>query len=170
MAENKTTTDPPTDPPTKSGKKSGSYKKTPPSEKKTIETDPFAPKNLEYPISMKGLKEWYYNVFEKLGWMVLAHRDQRETKIASYKEGLIRLQEAFSEKLKYIKDEDEKKDIEIYLYNLSTLIHHVHDDFSSLPTNVQPRNKNKEGGSSKSLKKNKKNKNKKNKKMSNKRK
>ena len=93
--------------------------------------------------------------------MVLANRDERETKLASYKEGLLRLEEALKEKLTYINDEDDKKDIEIYLYNLSTLIAHVEKDFHGLPKSLSRRLK-QTGGSSKSLKKNKLKKNKKN--------
>ena len=93
----------------------------------------FDPKKLEYPISMKGLKEWYNEVFEKLGWMVLASRDDRETKLTSYKEGIIRLQAALKEKHTYVTDVDEKKDIEIYLYNLDALIAHVSKDFNGIP-------------------------------------
>ena len=93
----------------------------------------FDPAELEYSISMKGLKEWYNEVFEKLGWMVLASRDDRETKLTSYKEGLLRLHAALKEKHTYVTDVDDKNDIEIYLYNLDALIEHVRNDFNGMP-------------------------------------
>jgi hypothetical protein len=131
------------------------------SQKKEVPKEDFEPETLEYPVSMNGLKEWYHAVFEKLGWMILANRDERQTKLASYKEGLLRLREALEEKLTYIDDADDKKDIKIYHYNLSTLINHVEKDFNGLPKSLSNRPHSKQaGGSSKSLKKNKSRKNK----------
>lgn len=39
-----------------------------------------------YHTTVRGLEKWYQHVFEHLGWMVLAKRDNRTHKLAAYKQ------------------------------------------------------------------------------------
>jgi len=76
-----------------------------------------------------GLHKWYHELFEKLGWMVLANNKGHHDKIICYKKSLYRLKESIEYKINNIHDPDRKQDLQIMWYNLNMLISHVEKDF-----------------------------------------
>jgi len=79
--------------------------------------------------TMHGLQKWYVEEFEKLGWMVLAKSRGMDEKIKYYKYTLGHLDTAIKQKIAKIHDQDDKRDLEIMLHNLTILINHVDKDF-----------------------------------------
>ena len=80
--------------------------------------------------TMKGIHMWYAEMFEKLGWMVLAKSRGMTDKIQVYKNSLLRLKMAIEQKKNTIQDMDKKTDLGIMLDNVNTLMLHVEKDFA----------------------------------------
>ena len=76
-----------------------------------------------------GLHQWYEDMFEKLGWMLLAQRNGWTDKIMSYKNFINRLEDAIENRWKQVKDKDTKQDLYIMLDNVKCLKKHVDKDF-----------------------------------------
>ena len=76
-----------------------------------------------------GLHQWYEDMFEKLGWMLLAQRNGWTDKIMSYKNCINRLEDAIENRWKQVKDKDTKQDLYIMLDNVKCLKKHVDKDF-----------------------------------------
>ena len=76
-----------------------------------------------------GIHTWYKDLFEKLGWMVLANKHGMHDKISVYKHSLQRLKSSIIKKWKSIHDKDKKDDLAIMLENVECLIEHVDKDF-----------------------------------------
>ena len=76
-----------------------------------------------------GLHQWYEDMFEKLGWMLLAQRNGWTDKIMSYKNCINRLEDAIENRWKQVKDKDTKQDLYIMLDNVKCLKEHVAKDF-----------------------------------------
>ena len=76
-----------------------------------------------------GLHEWMEHMFEQLGWMVLAKDRGYTDKTQSYVKSVYRLKKAIEHKMTHIHDEDKREDLEIMLYNVNILCHHVNRDF-----------------------------------------
>ncbi len=93
-------------------------------------------KEYEYSVTFYGLQKWYKDMFEKLGWMLLAERDGRDYKIVSYKEGLKNLVQAIEEKMTYTHDVDKLQDLKFLHKNVMTLCEHVNKDFKSGKTSL----------------------------------
>lgn len=87
---------------------------------------------MHYTVTYHGLHKWYEAMFEKLGWMLLAKRDGYNTKLKSYKEGVMNLKEALEEKLASTRDQDRKEDIRLLHKNTLTLLKHLEKDFRSI--------------------------------------
>lgn len=85
--------------------------------------------NLNYSVTFKGLHSWYKKMFEKLGWMVLAERDERIEKIKWYKKSINHLIEAIKEKHDMIEEADRKLDLHIMLNNAESLRDFVNNAF-----------------------------------------
>lgn len=83
----------------------------------------------EYDVTMNGLYKWYQSMFEKLGWMVLAHDKGDVRKIEEYYRTLLKLYKSLELKRNKLNDNDKKLDIEIMLGNLGILILHTKKDF-----------------------------------------
>lgn len=79
--------------------------------------------------TMHALNHWYEEMFEKLGWMVLAKSwGDMEDKIISYKKSLLRLRDHLACKIDSVNDKDKKKDLYIMWTNVEVLIKHANKD------------------------------------------
>ena len=83
----------------------------------------------EYDVTIHGLYKWYQSMFEKLGWMVLAHDKKDVKKIEEYYRTLLKLYKSLELKKEKVDDNDKKIDIEIMLKNVRILIIHAKKDF-----------------------------------------
>jgi len=84
----------------------------------------------EDPATMEWLKVWHQQMFEQLGWMVLANsKGYMNDKVQSYKKSLLRLEDKIKCKIESVHDLDKKKDLEIMLNNVKVLVAHVMKDF-----------------------------------------
>ena len=83
----------------------------------------------EYDVTMHGLYKWYQYMFEKLGWLVLAHDKGDKKRIEEYYKTLLKLYKSLELKKQNLVDNDKKVDIEIMLSNLKILIIHTKKDF-----------------------------------------
>lgn len=72
-----------------------------------------------------GLIKWYNEMFEKLGWMVLAKSNGMKDKFTSYKHSVIRLREHLKCKIMATFDMDKINDLKIMLSNVEILISHI---------------------------------------------
>ena len=77
----------------------------------------------------QGLHNWYKEMFEKLGWMVLAHSRGMTDKIQTYLNSLERLLMALQQKIAKMRDPDNKEDLVIMLKNVEELLSHSQKDF-----------------------------------------
>ena len=76
-----------------------------------------------------GLNNWYKEMFEKLGWMVLAKSyGNMNDKLVSYKKTLLRLEEKLQCKINSVMDVDRKNDLIIMLKNVIILRAHAQKD------------------------------------------
>ena len=78
--------------------------------------------------TMHGIHHWYTEMFEKLGWMILAKSRGMTDKIHTYINSLHRLQTAIEQKMEKLHDKDRKDDLIIMLANVKILLHHAEND------------------------------------------
>jgi len=81
------------------------------------------------PATMHGLNKWFEDMFEKLGWMVLAKARGHKDKIKSNINSLYRLCKASHQKIEKLHEIDRKDDLQILHHNLGILIAHAERDF-----------------------------------------
>ena len=79
--------------------------------------------------SMHSLNKWYDEMFEKLGWMVLAKSRGMTDKINTYMNSIYRLKMALEQKINKVHEVDRKNDLEIMLHNVIILLAHAKHDF-----------------------------------------
>ena len=84
---------------------------------------------VEYDVTMCGIHKWYGGMFEKLGWIVIAHKNNDQSRIKEYYNSLLKLYKSIELKHKSLTHEDRQKDFQIMLENLTILINHVKIDF-----------------------------------------
>ena len=82
--------------------------------------------------TLHGLNHWYKEMFEKLGWMVLAHSRGMTDKIQTYLNSLERLHMALEQKIAKMQDADNKEDLTVMLKNVEELLSHSQKDFNPL--------------------------------------
>jgi len=74
-----------------------------------------------YNCTFHGLHDWSSRMFEKFGWMVLAHRNGNKDSLKCYIRGLKHLQDEINKKHKETIDKDRRRDLEELLSNVSFL-------------------------------------------------
>uniref|UniRef100_A0A6C0HLH2 Four helix bundle protein n=1 Tax=viral metagenome TaxID=1070528 RepID=A0A6C0HLH2_9ZZZZ len=74
-----------------------------------------------YDTTFHGLYEWHKNMFEKLGWMILAKSHGYHDKTNCYLKTCNRLKEALIEKLTVYTEADKKLDLEVLVKNVNIL-------------------------------------------------
>ena len=79
-----------------------------------------------YDCTFLGLHKWHDTMFEKLGWMAMAHQHKNELKIKAYKESIQHLLECLQRKHNTIRDLDHKDDLKILIENVQCLQHCAH--------------------------------------------
>lgn len=82
-----------------------------------------------YDVSYNGLFYWSKSLFEKLGWMVLAHNSGHIDITKCYIKNIKNLEKAILEKIPKIKCEDKKDDLKILCKNVKVLLIHAEKDF-----------------------------------------
>ena len=87
------------------------------------------PLSCKYQATTKGLMKWYVNLYEKLGWMVLAKEQGLNFKLDFYKKSIRLLKEKIVCKINSIHDYDKRNDLQIILNNVIVLEKHVTKDF-----------------------------------------
>jgi hypothetical protein len=87
------------------------------------------PQECKYQVMKHTLYEWYHNMFEHLGWMILAKsQGDMEQKIVAYKHSLTKLKHQIECKINVLNDIDKKNDLHIMLDNVEILIKHANKD------------------------------------------
>lgn len=82
-----------------------------------------------YQVMKHSLYEWYHNMFEHLGWMILAKsKGDMEEKVIAYKHSLKKLKQQIECKINVLHDIDKKNDLHIMLDNVEVLIKHANKD------------------------------------------
>ena len=74
-----------------------------------------------YNCTFHGLHDWSSHMFEKLGWMLLAKRNNDKDSIRCYIKALKRLEKEILNKHKETIDEDRRKDLEELHSNVAYL-------------------------------------------------
>ena len=83
-----------------------------------------------YDVTYDGLHYWSKSLFEKLGWMVLAHCHGHNEDTKCYIKNIKSLEKAIKEKIQLTHCEDKKNDLMILQRNVKLLLEHSEKDFS----------------------------------------
>lgn len=74
-----------------------------------------------YNCTFHGLHKWHNHMFEHLGWMAMAQKHHNQLKIDAFLDGINRLHECLTTKLRKTRDYDRKQDLTILLNNTMCL-------------------------------------------------
>ena len=99
------------------------------SHKRTSHTKKKSQLSCKFQGTTQGLMKWYVNLYEKLGWMVLAKEYGLNFKLEFYKKSIKLLREKIICKINTIHDYDKRNDLQIILNNVIVLEKHVAKDF-----------------------------------------
>jgi hypothetical protein len=80
---------------------------------------------------MYGISKWYKSEFEKLGWMVIAYKNNNMEKIDQYKKSIQHLLDAYDELYSLYNDNDKKYDILVMKKNTEILQMFVNNHMST---------------------------------------
>jgi hypothetical protein len=70
----------------------------------------------KYNITLLGLYNWTKEIFEKLGWMTLAHNEKDTKTLNAYKTNIMNLHKHILIKIDYLKKQNrEKSNVQIFL-------------------------------------------------------
>jgi hypothetical protein len=83
------------------------------------------------PSTFHGLEHWYVAVFEKVGWIILAHSYGEEKVVQQYVDSIHSLIDHIDDKISTIKNEDKLTDLKIMRDNLVILDDHITPYFYS---------------------------------------
>ena len=96
---------------------------------KTNKKRSFANKTCKNNTTFYAFNVWYKDMFEKLGWMVLAKSfGGMEDKLISYKKSIRRLENKLACKMNVVHDKDRKDDLYIMWKNTQVLMKHADKD------------------------------------------
>ena len=82
-----------------------------------------------YDVTYNGLHCWSKSLFEKLGYMVMAHYHGHNEDTKCYIKNIKSLEKAILEKHKNTVCEDKKNDLMVLHRNVMILLHHAEKDF-----------------------------------------
>ena len=80
-------------------------------------------------VTLSALQTWYEHLFEKLGWMILAHKRGMMEKIMNYKHTVQHFEKCVQDRMCHVNDKDAKMDLQIMLDNIGILKDHIAKDF-----------------------------------------
>ena len=78
--------------------------------------------------TIHGLEKWMCHMFEQLGWMTLAYKNNRQDKVASYIVTINKLKNSIESRLNIVINEDTKLDLK----NILTKVSHLQNVVSKL--------------------------------------
>ena len=82
--------------------------------------------------TFEGLTHWTRNMFEKLGYVILAASRGDDYLVADYIRTLSELSVALNDKIKSIKDDDKREDLHTLSDHVNVLTEHVRKEFGSV--------------------------------------
>jgi hypothetical protein len=83
----------------------------------------------KFPAATAGLMKWYFHLYEKLGWMVLAKHQGLVLGIEFYKRAISVLKERIICKIDSVRDYDKRNDLRVILNNVIVLEKYVNTNF-----------------------------------------
>jgi hypothetical protein len=84
----------------------------------------------KFPAATAGLMKWYVNLYEKLGWMVLAKHQGMVLAMDFYKRAITVLKERIICKIDSVRDYDKRNDLRVVLDNVIVLEKYVEANFN----------------------------------------
>lgn len=82
-------------------------------------------------VTMNELNDWYKDVFQQLGWIVLASSSGMTDKVMAYVASIERLECAITKKTGYYDTGNERRDLDILLQNVKMLKDFVNETFTT---------------------------------------
>ncbi len=100
-----------------------------------------------YNVTYHGLHNWSKAMFEKLGWMVLAHAHGHQEIVETYLINIGHLMKAIEERKRNLEEKNRKNDMDILMRNMDILKNFVTNNLGKKGPNhkgtVNNKNKNK---------------------------